>query len=118
MTEGEICVGESGAEFFPKKLARNYLSMGPSCGSGDFERTGNAIAGKFSCGVDPQRATGEIKATYAGIVSEERFDLDAEIKFDVTFNDPEAQREMESSQMTRGVGVKLTAQRKGDCQAS
>jgi hypothetical protein len=117
VTESKICVSETDTENFPKKLVRNYLSMGPTCGSVDFERTGNAVTGRFSCGVDPERATGEIKTEFSGIVSEERFDLQAQTKFDITFNDPKAQAEMSKS-LTRGVPIKLTAQRQGDCQPS
>ena len=74
VTDGKICVSESDAEYFPKKLAKTYLTMGDSCGPVDFERTGNAVTGKFSCAVDPQRATGDINTTFSGTVSEERFD--------------------------------------------
>lgn len=116
--KGEICVGQTDVDYFPKKLAKNYLTMGDSCGAVDFERTGNSVAGKFSCAVDPQRATGEIKTIFSGIISEERFDLDAQTRFDTTFNDPAAQREMEASPLSRGVAIKLTAQRKGDCNKS
>lgn len=118
VTDGKICVNESDAEYFPKKLAKTYLTMGDSCGPVDFERTGNAVTGKFSCAVDPQRATGEISTTFSGTVSEERFDLQAVTKFDATFNDPKAQQEMEGSQLSRGVAISLTAQRKGDCEPS
>lgn len=117
LTQGKICVGESDTENFPKKLARDYLSMGPTCGSVNVERTGNAVTGHFSCGVDPERATGEIKTEFSGIVSEERFDLQAVTKYDITFNDPKAQAEMGKS-LSRGVPIKLTAQRAGDCPSS
>jgi hypothetical protein len=117
-TDAEICVGQSDVESFPKKLAKNYLTMGDSCGAVDIERTGNTVTGKFSCSLDPERATGEINTAFSGIISEERFDLDAQTKIDATFNDPAAQREMEASQLSRGVAIKLTAQRKGDCSPS
>jgi hypothetical protein len=118
VNNGEICVGGTHGGYLPQKLAKNYLAMGDSCGAVAFERIGNAVTGKFSCTLDPQRATGDVKTTFSGIISEERFDLDAQTTFDATFNDPADQREMQASGLSRGVAIKLTAQRKGDCNPS
>jgi len=119
-TQDEICVTASESPRFAERLARNYFSMHEACTSKVEPRTGNAIAGVITCGLDPQRAAGSMTVAYTGTVSADAVTANGQMKIDArpvpgSMTPEETQQIRLAAAMMEQVGIVVTATRTGDC---
>lgn len=114
-----VCVpsGEGGA--LADRLARNYFTLHPGCTSSKRPRQGNLIGGTVVCPLDPQRAQGTWTIDYEGTISADRVELSGSMDMDIVAApnmSAEERRQAElGAAMFKAVGIRIVAERTGEC---
>jgi hypothetical protein len=116
-----VCVRGGNGSSFAESLPRGGM-LHPGCTLSAAPRQGNALSGRITCPLDPQRAPGgQAVSEYRGAVSAEGVEIDLAMRITIPESAYAAMPPEQAEQLRQGIAMmesiptRIVARRTGDC---